>query len=75
MPEIVVTDEQAKLISEASLPVEVRDAAGRILGIISRATHGHDSGEIEEMKRRMQNPHHSYSTEEVLSHLRSLEAK
>jgi hypothetical protein len=75
MPEIVVTDEQAQLISEAIVPVQVRDASGRILGIISRGPSPDESGEIEEMKRRMQRPHRSYSTDEVLSQLGSLEAK
>jgi len=75
MPEIVVTDQQAQLISEASVPVEVRDPSGRILGVIARAPAIDDSGEITEMKRRMQRQHCSYSTDEVLSHLRSLEAK
>ncbi len=37
MSEIVVTEEQAKLISEASDLVQVRDARGRILGVIARA--------------------------------------
>ncbi len=75
MPEIVVTDEQAQLITEARAPVQVRDANGRILGVISRAPGVDDPGEIDEMKRRMQRQHRSYSTEEVVSHLRSLEAK
>jgi hypothetical protein len=75
MPEIVVTDEQAQIISEARVPVQVRDANGRILGVISQAPREDDSGEIEEMKRRIQRPHRSYTTEEVLSRLRSLEAK
>jgi hypothetical protein len=75
MPEIVVTDEQAQLISEAQAPVHVRDASGRILGVISRAQREDDPGEIEEMKRRMQRPHRSFTTDEVLSRLRSLEAK
>jgi hypothetical protein len=74
MPDIVVTDQQARLISEACVPVQVRDASGRILGVISRAPYRDDSDEIEEMKRRMKRSHRSYFTEEVLKHLRSLEA-
>jgi hypothetical protein len=75
MPEIVVSDQQAQLISEAHDPVEVRDSRGRILGVISRSVAGDDSGEIEEMKRRMQTRHRSYSTTEVVDHLHSLETK
>jgi hypothetical protein len=75
MPEIVVNDKQAQLISDAQDPVQVCDSSGRILGVISRSPTGNDSGEIEEMKRRVQTQHRSYTTEEVVDHLRSLETK
>jgi hypothetical protein len=75
MPEIVVTAEQAKLISEAGVPVQVRDPGGRVLGVISRTPDGDAAAEVEEMKRRARKTQRSYSTEAVFSYLRSLEAK
>jgi len=74
MPEIVVTDEQAQLITEALFPVQVRDVSGRILGVISRGLRVAVSDGIQEMKARLQRPHVSYSTDGVLTHLKSLEA-
>lgn len=75
MPEIVVTEEQAQLIRDARSPVQVRDAKGRVLGVISQPSRADDSDMVEEIKRRMQKPHRCYSTGEVLDYLRSLESK
>jgi hypothetical protein len=75
MAEIVLSEEQAQVISKAHDPVQVRDSSGRVLGVISRAWDADERAVIDEMKRRMKTPHRSYSTEEVLAHLRSLEAK
>lgn len=74
MTQIVVSEEQAQVISTASGGVEVRDAKGRILGIISRPF-DESREEIEELKRRIRTPGPVYSTEVVLGRLRSLEAK
>jgi hypothetical protein len=55
--------------------IAANDASGRVLGVISPAPPGDESSEVDEMKRRLQKPLRSYSTEEVLSHLRSLDTK
>jgi hypothetical protein len=75
MTQLVVSEEQAELISKSSDRVEVRDAKGRILGVLSRRVQDESPDEIAEIKRRSRTPGPVYSTDEVLSHLRSLEAK
>lgn len=74
-PEIVVTDEQARLIRESNVPVWVRDVSGRMLGVIAPVHVDDESCVVDEMRRRLQMLHRSYSTEEVLCHLRSLDAR
>ena len=75
MPEIVVNDQQAQIIFESQDPVQVRDGNGRVLGFIARMPNGDESVEIREMLRRMQTEHRSFSTEDVIHHLRSLDTK
>jgi hypothetical protein len=75
MTQLVVNEEQAELISKASGRVEVRDRKGRILGFLSRPVQEESPDEIDEIKRRARTSGHIHSTDDVLSHLRSLEAK
>lgn len=71
MVDIVVTDEQARAIREASGALRVRDPQGRIIcAIAPRLLNGPD--EIEVMRHALASNQPRYTTEQVLDHLRSL---
>jgi hypothetical protein len=70
MPHIVVDEQQAKLISEATGNVEIRDPRGRHLGYVA---HGFTDEDIAIAKQRLESDHSRYTTREVFDHLRSLE--
>jgi len=69
MSHIVVDDDQAKIILEASGTVEVRDRRGRHLGFVE---HGFTEADIALAKQRLASGERRHSTQEVLEHLRSL---
>ncbi len=70
MPHIVVDNQQAKLISEATGDIEIRDPQGRRLGYVA---HGFNGRDIAIARQRLESDHPRYTTREVLDHLRSLE--
>jgi hypothetical protein len=70
MFEIVLTDEQARVVSSALKPVQVRDRKGNVLGTITPAW---TEADVAEAKRILATNKTWYTTEQVLSHLRSLE--
>jgi hypothetical protein len=70
MVHIVVDDQQAKLISEATDGVEIRDIHGRHLGYVA---HHFTDEEIATAKKRLASDRVRYTTREVVAHLRSLE--
>jgi hypothetical protein len=70
MLHIVVDEEQAKIISESSERIEIRDRNGRHLGYV---TQGVSEEDIAIAKERMASDEPRYTTAEVLDHLRSLE--
>ncbi len=70
MVHIVVDDQQAKLITEATDCVEIRDLHGRHLGYVAHEFTGDD---IAMAKQRLAPERLRYTTQEVLAHLRSLE--
>jgi hypothetical protein len=72
MPHIVVDDQQAKLISEATESVEIRDPRGICLGYV---TQGFTDEDIAIAKGRLASDEPRYTTQEVLEHLRTLEHK
>jgi hypothetical protein len=72
MEHIVVNDQQAKLISEATESIEIRDATGEHLGYVA---HGLTDEDIAIAKQRLASDEPRYSTREVLDHLRSLDRK
>jgi hypothetical protein len=72
MPHIVINQEQAKLISEATGDVEIRDAEGRHVGYVA---HGFTDEDIAIARQRLASSHSRYTTREVLDHVRSLEHK
>jgi hypothetical protein len=70
MIEIVLTDEQAKVVAGALQPVQVRDGRGNLLGTIAPRWTEQD---IKEAKESLATNTTWYTTEQVLAHLRSLE--
>jgi hypothetical protein len=69
MEHIVVDDQQAKLISEATESVEIRDPRGRHIGYVA---HGFADEDMALAKQRMASDQPRYTTQEVLDHVRSL---
>jgi hypothetical protein len=72
MLQIVLTDEQAKVVATALKPVQVRDGQGNALGWINPVWTEED---IAEAKRRLASDEPRYTTAQVLEYLRSLEKK
>jgi hypothetical protein len=70
MLHIVVDEQQAKIISEATEGVEIRDPRGRHLGYVA---HGFSSEDIAIAKHRLASDEPRHTTKEVLAHLRSME--
>ena len=69
---IVVDDEQAKLISETSQGVEIRDRQGKHLGFVA---HGFSDADVKLAKSRFGSSEPRLTTKEVLDYLSSLEVK
>jgi hypothetical protein len=72
MHHIIVDDEQAKLISEATDSVEIRDSRARHLGYVA---HVFTDEDIAVAKARLAADEPRYTTREVLEQLQSLERK
>jgi hypothetical protein len=70
MNHIIVDDQQARIISEATGSVEIRDPQGRHLGYVA---HGFTDEDIAIAKQRLASDEPRYTTQEVLDHLGSLE--
>jgi hypothetical protein len=68
MPQVILDDEQAKLLASALKPVEVRDRQGNLLGVIPPVWTEED---IADAKRRLASDEPRYTTAEVLEHLGS----
>jgi hypothetical protein len=66
MSHIVLNDEQAKIVSEATGCVEIRDDRGRHLGYVF---HGFTDDDIAVAKRRLASSEPRYTTQQVLDHL------
>jgi hypothetical protein len=72
MEHIVVNDQQARLISEATESIEIRDAKGSHLGYVA---HGFTEEDIAIAKQRSASDEPRYTTAQILDHLRSLDRK
>lgn len=72
MPEIVLTDEQAKQLVGAIAPVQVKDATGRVVGRLDPIL---TPEFIAELKRRAATPGPRYSGAQVLAMLDALQAE
>lgn len=66
MHHIIVDDQQAKLISESTESVEIRDPRGRHLGYVA---HGFTDEDIAIAKDRLASAEPRYTTQEVLKPL------
>lgn len=72
MPEIVLTEDQARVITGRAVPVVVKDASGRVVGHLDPIP----SAEwIAEMKRRAAAPGPRYSGAAVRAMLDALQAE
>lgn len=70
MAHIVLSEEQARVVMSALGPVEVRDPRGRVLGTLPPAW---AEEEVAQAKRVLATNQRWHSTQDVLTHLRSLE--
>jgi hypothetical protein len=70
MNQLVLTDEQAKVVATALKPVSVVDSRGNVLGTIDPLW---TEADVAEAKRRLASDEARYTTAQVLEHLRSLE--
>ena len=70
MTQLVLSDEQARLLSSTNEGVELVDQQGRHLGYVAL---GFSPNDIAEAARRAGSDGPWYTTEEVLKHLESLE--
>jgi lipoate-protein ligase A len=70
MVQVVATTEQAKLLAESRETVEIVDASGKRLGTVVRPPSEED---IRIAKERIAGAGNRYTTDEVISHLQSLE--
>jgi hypothetical protein len=70
MPELILTEEQAKIVAQAFGPVTVRDPKGTILGHVEPKL---TPEMIAELKRRARSPGPWYTGEQVQARLRALQ--
>jgi uncharacterized protein YmfQ (DUF2313 family) len=70
MLQLVLTDEQAKIVKQAFGPVSVRDSTGKVLGLLEPQL---TPEMIAELKRRAASPGPWYTGEQVQSRLQALQ--
>ncbi|HXG09568.1 MAG TPA: hypothetical protein VNK04_07245 [Gemmataceae bacterium] len=70
MPDLILTEEQTKVVTQALGPVTVRDASGNVLG---RMEPKYTPEMIAELKRRAASPGPWYTGEQVQARLRALQ--
>jgi ACT domain-containing protein len=71
MPQIILTDEQARILQEAKEAVEVRDPQGRILSFL-QPMDSHDAEVVSRHRTRNQ-PRETIPAAKVQAHMRRLE--
>src|SRR5689334_11630295 len=72
MPELILTEEQAKTVAQALGPVLVRDLNGKVLGHVEPKL---TPEMIAELKRRAASPGPWYTSEQVHARLEALQAE
>jgi uncharacterized protein YmfQ (DUF2313 family) len=70
MQDIILTEEQAKLVAEAMGPVKVRDASGKVIGHIEPKL---TPEMIAELKRRARSPGPRYTGAQIQARFRALQ--
>lgn len=70
MTQIVLTEEQARIVALALEPIRVCDPKGNILGRIEPEVTAED---LAETKRRLASDQPHYTSQQVAAHLRALE--
>ena len=71
MTQLILDDEQARILEESVDSVELRDQRGRCLGYVSL---GFTLQDVAIARRRLASNEPRYTTREVLEHLHSLES-
>lgn len=71
MNEIILSDDQLRVVREASGRVAILDPQGCLVGYLSRAV---DPAIIAEAERRAASDGPWFTTQQVLDHLKSLDA-
>lgn len=72
MEHIVVDEREAALIEQAEKRVQVLNTEGQVIGYITPAP---SSAELTRWRERLLKEEPTYTTAEVLAHLRSLESQ
>jgi|GEM_PF-1427859 len=72
MPEIVLTEEQAKQLIGGFMPVVVRDPSGRVVGHLEPTP---SVEMVAELKRRASEPGPRYTGDQMRARLRELQAE
>ena len=75
MPELVLNDEQAKVVSGSTEEVVIRDSHGKVLGRIPPTMPDQEAEVIREAKRRLASSQPRYTTAQVIDDLHALESK
>jgi hypothetical protein len=70
MIHIVVSDDQAQIISGSAAQIEIRDRNGNHLGYVA---HGFSAADIALARQRAASPQPRLDIKQVLNHLQSLE--
>jgi hypothetical protein len=70
MSELILSDEQAKIVAQARKPVTVRDSKGNVLGFVAPVW---TEADVTEAKRRLSSGERRIPSERVEAHLRALE--
>jgi hypothetical protein len=80
MPELIVTDEQARMISEATAAIPIRDSQGHVIGhAVAATTRGGSSclssDQVAGAEKRLDSDGLWYTTAQVMEHLRNLDSE
>jgi hypothetical protein len=70
MADLILSEEQAKIVVQAANPVTVRDSKGNFLGSIAVVW---TPADIAEAKRRLASGERRFTSQQVQTHLRALE--
>jgi hypothetical protein len=72
MPDLILNEEQAKIVTQTFGPILVRDATGKVLGHVEPKP---TPEQIAELKRRAASPGPWYTGEQVQARLQALQAE